>query len=165
MHRALKHLGAHRKYVETIISVFPLILTATFIFKERKMIDFIREGGAGRYVILVIGAFLLFREIQHAFRLVVVKDHSKENLRLDTSSVLLGCLALMFFGFGWTVLGIYISSTASLQANTSYEILLTGVKESLTPTILSSLATALVVLAHYTTRRILHIWHAPVNER
>jgi hypothetical protein len=162
LHRVLNLLGEFRKPIETTVSFIPLVVAATLFSKEGKVIDFIREGGTGMYVLIVIGAFLLAKEFLHVFRLIVVKDHSKTNLRLDTPSVILGCLALVFFGLGWSILGIYISANASLQAGVSHEILLTGIKESLTPTILSALLSGLVILAHYTTRRVLHIWHAPV---
>ncbi|MEQ1876059.1 MAG: hypothetical protein ABL958_05395 [Bdellovibrionia bacterium] len=160
--KILQNFGNSKKYIETLIAFVPLIAAATFISKEGKMIEFIHEGGAGMLIILVLGGFLLFKELQNMFRLLVVKDHSKGNLRLDTSSVMLGCLALMFFGIGWTGLGVYISANAALEADRSMTILMMGVKESLTPTILSALVSAMVVLAHYTTRRLLLIWHAPV---
>jgi hypothetical protein len=162
--RMLAPFSTHKIAIETTIAFAPLAAAILFISKEGKMIEFIREGGAGMYALLVVGGFLLLRELRNAFRLLVVKDHSKESLRLDTPSVLLGCLALMFFGIGWSALGIYISASAVVAANMPNELLVIGVKESLTPTILASLLSAVVILAHYGTRRALHIWRAPVTD-
>jgi len=158
-HRLLKLAGGHKRDVETAIVFAPLILAANFIVKEDHMFQFIREGGAGMAVILLIAAVLIYREIQNAFRLLVVKDHSPANLRLDTSSVLLGCAALVTFGIGLSALGIYVSFNATNSLSPEFFI---GAKESLTPLILSSLLSALVVFSHYAVRRILTIWYAPV---
>jgi len=129
------------------------------------MIQFIREGGAGMYLILAVGLFLLGREALNVVRLLLIKDHSEENLRIDTSSVLIGCLALTFLGVGWTFLGVYVSASAVTQSHQLLELLLIGAKESLTPTILSLLLSAVIVLAHYGTRRVLHGWRAPIAKR
>jgi hypothetical protein len=158
-HRLLKLSGGHRRDIETAIAFAPLILAANFISKEGHMLQFIREGGAGMYVILFIAALMIYREVQNGFRLLVVKDHSSANLRLDTSSVLLGCGALLTFGIGMSALGIYVSFNATNGVSPEFLI---GAKESLTPLILASLLSAVVVFAHYAVRRILTIWYAPV---
>lgn len=152
-----------RRYIETSFAFLPLILAFTFIIKEEKMMNFIKEGGAGMYLILLIGFFLLSQEALKVFRLLVVKKHSQQNLMLDTTSVLLGCLALMFIGIGWSFLGFYFSATYVTQQNMSGELLLIGAKESMTPLILSSLFCTLIVLAHYATRKTLLVWRAPVT--
>ncbi len=97
-------------------------------------------------------------------RLFIIKDHSANNLRIDTSSVWLGCLALMFVGVGWTLLGIYVSASAVAAAYASYQLLLIGAKESLAPAILSSMLAAPIVLTHYASRQILFRWQAPIPE-
>lgn len=157
----LESIGSWKKNVESIVALIPTLLPLFYLTKEGFMIDFIREGGLGMYSILAVGGFLFAREMKNVFRLIIVKDHGRDNLRLDTSSVLLGCLALMFLGIGWSLLGIYISANAAIVSGNTNQILLIGTKESLTPTILSALISALILLAHYSTRRILHIWNAP----
>jgi hypothetical protein len=160
--KVLSHTGTYRKSFETIIAFLPLMIAVSYVSKEGKMIDFIREGGAGMYAILLIGVYLTVRELQNVFRLLMVKDHSKESLQLDTTSVILGSLALVFLGIGWAMFGVYVSASAVLETHASNEILVTGVKESLTPLVLASLLAAIVVLAHYGTRRVLQIWRAPI---
>lgn len=160
----LTRFGNHARYFECFISYVPLILAVHFLIKEDKMIDFIRDGGAGMYAILAIGFYLLARELQIVFRLVLVKDHAAENLRLDTSSTLLGCLALASLGFGWSVMGVYVSINGAIATTTPLPIITMGMKESLTPLILSTLMTPLILLAHYGTRRTLHHWHVPLAE-
>jgi hypothetical protein len=163
IYRMLKELDPQQRHLfEALSAFFPLITTLIFITKEKIMIQFIREGGAGMYLILAIGLFLLGREALNVVRLLIIKDHSNENLRIDTSSVLIGCLALMFLGIGWTFLGVYVSASAITQSHQPLELLLIGAKESLTPTILSSLLCALIVLAHYGIRGTLHAWRAPI---
>lgn len=151
-----------RKSVEISFAFFPLVTVFTFIIKEENMMNFIREGGAGMYLILLIGLFLLGQEALKAFRLLVIRKHTRNNLEIDTTSVLLGCLALMFIGIGWTFFGFYISATYVAQSNASTEILLLGAKESLTPLILSSLLSTLIVLTHYGVRKTMLVWRAPV---
>lgn len=160
LHRLLQICGTHRKAVETALAFVPLVAGLCFTLKEEIMVDFIREGGIGMYAILALGGFLFGREALNILRLIMVKDHSPENLRIDTVSVLLGCLALMLMSVGSTVLGLYFSAGAVAQSHLSYDLLVIGAKESLTNLVLSSFLSALVVLAHYGTRRTLHVWHA-----
>lgn len=165
LHRRLRRLPHKARMTVDFCSAFvPVVTLAIFIFKEDTMIDFFREGGVGMYAISFIGLFLFGNECLNVFRLLVAKDHSDKNLRLDTSSVWLGCLALMCIGLGWTFLGIYISAGAVAQTHAPYELLLLGAKESLTPTILGSLLSALILLAHYATRRALLHWRAPITD-
>lgn len=162
--REMQKFGEVRNTIETVIGTAPLVLAATTISMGGNMIEFIREGGLGMFGIIGIGAFLLFRELKQIFRLLVIKDHSKENLRLDTPSVLLGCLAMMFFGIGWSVLGIYVSTDAVIRTNASNQILLIGIKESTTPIIVSAMISTVVICAHFATRRMMHIWSAPIAD-
>jgi len=163
IHRVLTNLKAgHRKSIEMASVFFPLSTAIIFTIKEGNMFDFIREGGAGMYAILAIGIFLLGKEALGIIRLLIVKDHSPANLRIDTSSVWLGCLALMLIGVAWTSLGLYISATAVARDHASYNLLLIGAKESLTPIILSSVLATLTALAHYATRQMLLKWQAPI---
>lgn len=163
LHRVLNRFEKEqRKLIENVLAVFPVLTAFVFIIKEDNMVNFIQEGGAGMYAILIIGLFLLGKEALNMVRLLFIKDHSEENLRIDTASVGLGCLALMFIGIGWTCLGVYISATAPTQVQAPYDLLLVGIKESLTPTILSSLLCALIILTHYATRRLLFSWRAPI---
>ncbi len=165
LHRFLRGLGEQRrKRSEMAMAFIPLVATFTYITKEATVISFIREGGAGMYLILIVGAILLGREMLNLFRLIVVRDHCKENLRVDTPSVIIGCLALMFIGVGWTTLGVYKSADAVIQSHLSYQWLITGAKESMAALILSSLISAVVILFHYGTRRALCVWRAPIVE-
>lgn len=151
-HRFLKRFGKSRRTIETSLAFLPLACGLFLIVEEKEVINFIREGGIGMYGILAIGILLLGKEVLNAIRLVIAKDHSTQNLRIDTPAVLLGCLALMLASLGSTILGVYVSADVA------------GVKESLTNIILSSFLCAVIILAHYATRRMLHIWHAPVAD-
>jgi len=165
-HRLLKRVDSRqRKLIETSIAFVPMISVLILITKEEFVTHFIREGGVSMYAILAIGFFLLGREVLNIFRLALIKDHSQENLRLDTSSVLLGCLALTFVGVGSTFIGLYSSVDYWVtHSPVSYDVLVIGAKESLANAILSSLICALIALTHYGMRRLLHIWRAPLVE-
>lgn len=160
--RALETAGPGRRYIELFISYLPLMMTGLSIYKEQAMVEFFREGGSGMYAILFLGLFLMAREIRNVFLLLIARDHRRENLRLDSWSAVAGCSALMLLGVGWCALGVYISMKAALMADTSMTILLTGIRESLTPLIFSALFAALVLLAHFATRRVMMFWRAPV---
>ena len=163
-HRFLKRSGKSRRTIETSLAFLPLALGLLLIMEEKEVIDFIREGGIGMYGILAIGMLLLGKEVLNAIRLVIAKDHSARNLRIDTPSVLLGCLALMLASFGSTILGVYVSADAVMRSHLSNDLLMAGAKESLTNIVLSSFLCAVIILAHYATRRMLHIWHAPLAD-
>lgn len=164
LYRWLAGFGAYRRMVETWLSVFPLMMGGLFIFKEMKMIEFMIQGGvSGMLIILALGLFLLGKEILQMLRLVFIKDHSAQNLQLDSTSVFLGCAGVMFIAIGWTAMGLYKTTQAVMLQQNSMAILLEGAHESLTPVVLASALSALVVFAHYTTRNIMRIWHAPVS--
>ena len=127
------------------------------------MIDFFREGGAGMIVILLVGAILLFRELGLFFRTVLIKDHSKKNLRLDSMSVIVGVLALVLLGLGVTSLGAYVSVTGVMEHGLPINILLIGLKESITAFIVSATFSSLILHMHFTTRRLLNLWRAPIG--
>jgi hypothetical protein len=151
-----------RSFVERYGGVVPLALAGCSIAKEVPVLGFLQEGGIGMYAILGIGLAMLARELAAALRLLVIKEHSRESLRLDTPSVLIGCLALMLFALGNAVLGLYVSADAVTAQKLPYALLVAGAKESLTPLVLGTMLSALVVLAHYATRRVLHAWQAPI---
>jgi hypothetical protein len=161
--RFLERFGQARKDVETSAAFLPLLVALFYIMEDRVMVDFIREGGVGMYAILAIGLLLLGKELLNVIRLVIIKDHSSNNLRIDTPSVLLGCLALALLSLVSTILGFYKSAEAATQTSTSYDILIIGAKESITSLVLGLFLCSLVILAHYGTRRALHVWHAPVT--
>jgi hypothetical protein len=146
IHLFLRRFARLRCRIEMFTAFIPLITGVIFIFKEEAMLDFIREGGTPViYAILVVGLMLLGRELLNVFRLIVVKDHSTRNLEIDTSSVLLGCLGLLFVAIGQTALGLYKSAEAVTQTQASYNLLVMGAKDSLAPMVLGSLLCALIV--------------------
>jgi hypothetical protein len=165
LRRGLAKLKAGQRLgAEMFGALTPLFTAFFFIIKEDTMLQFIREGGAIMFAILIIGAFLLGKEALNFFRLVVIKDHAGENLRLDTALVWLGCSALMCIGIGGTLLGFYVSAKYVEQSHASYEILLIGAKESLTCTILSSMFCALIAFMHFATRQMMTHWRAPLSK-
>ncbi len=90
---------------EYFLAGAPLVASLIYLHREDYMLEFIRQGGVGMYVVLIIGAGLGSREILLLFRVLVVKDHSEENLRVDTMTVLVGVAALVLLGVSATVLG------------------------------------------------------------
>lgn len=160
--RFLKRFGASRRTIETFLAFLPLVMGVLLIKQEKEMISFIREGGVGMYGILAIGILLLGREVLNAVRLLVIRDHSTQNLRIDTPSVLLGCLGLMLASLGSAILGLYVAADGVMKAHLSYDFLIAGAKESMTNIVLSSFLCALIILAHYGTRRALCVWRAPI---
>jgi hypothetical protein len=141
----------------------PLMALLSFLTKERFMFQFFREGGAPMLAILVIGGFMFLREALLFMRVAILRDHTKINLRLDSSSVLIGAGALIVLGIGGTCLGAYVS-VASSVANNMPNLVLIGLKESITNMIVSASFVALILMLHYTSRRLLVRWHAPISE-
>jgi hypothetical protein len=112
--------------------------------------------------ILLLGTVLFLRELNLFFRTIVAKDHSKPNLNIDTSSVLIGGFALTILGLGATALGVYVSANGVVAQNLPISIFLTGLKESMGPIIVSAVFSALIFILHFVTRRMLVSWKAPI---
>lgn len=127
------------------------------------MLQFIHEGGTAMYAILAIGVLLLGRELQLAFRLLVVKDHARENLRIDSFAVVVGVLGLFFTGLAGTGLGIYVSADALARSQLPNSIFIAGLKESLTCVTLATALGSIVLLMHFCTRRLLTSWKVPTQ--
>jgi len=154
-----------KKHAELAFTMFPLTLLLTYLGKERFMIEFIREGGLPMLIIIALGLPLIFREGLNLFRLLVIKDHSEKNRHLDTSSVMLGCLALLCLGLGGTGTGLYLTASAVIKAGVTPDMMLLGfqgMKESLGNIILSTTAASLILIMHFTTRKMLMRWQAPI---
>jgi len=156
--------------IRTLIELFfiggPLMGLLTYLIKENFMTELFHKGGAAMYPILAIGLFLLLREALLFFRVAMLRDHTKKNLNIDSSSVLIGSLALAVIGVGATFAGIYVS-IASAMANESqphYEWVVAGVGEAISNIVLSSILVAFVLLLHYTTRKLLLRWQAPIAQ-
>lgn len=150
--------------VEYLSGMVPLGLLCYAIEREIAVMNFIQEGGSpGMYAIILIGLYLLGLELLSAMRVVFFRDHSKRNLNIETSNVLLGCLGLMLVASAWTIMGIYNTANAMSLNPSAMDILFTGFKESLVPVSTGLLLSALVVLAHFATRHILHKWKAPLS--
>ena len=152
-----------RERTETTFILAPLFFLTIFIGKEKFMIQFIKEGGLGMLAILALTCPLIYRETLNLFRLFILKDHSAKNLHLDTASVQIGCLALLILGIAGTSMGIYYSASAVVSTGAHQSLFLAGVKESLGNLILSSACAGLVLVMHYTSRRLMIRWHAPIE--
>lgn len=133
-----------------------------FLGKEGFMFQFVREGGAGMLPILVLGLLLVLRELRSFLQLIIIKDHSQNNLKMDSTALLIGGAALIALGFGATALGIYYSANATIASNAPTSLFITGVKESMGPIIVSSCFAAFVFILHFTTRRLMVTWKAPI---
>ncbi len=120
-----------RTTIEHLILLAPITGLILYITKEDFMINFIFEGGAPMYPILLLGGILLYRELMLFFKTVIVKDHSSKNLSLDTNSVFIGSLALIALGLGASALGLYFTANGVATNKLPVEVFLFGLKESL----------------------------------
>jgi hypothetical protein len=152
-----------RNCIELTLTGVPLMGLLVYLIKEKFMYQFFVNGGASMIAILAIGLLLLGREGLLFTRVLVLKEHSKENLRVDSNSVLVGSLALTVLGISSACLGLYVSITSSLANNAPGSIVLAGVAESITNIILSGSLAALILIMHYTTRKLLLHWQAPIG--
>ena len=152
-----------RLLTEFIFAGGPVTALLIYLAKEKLMFDFIRQGGAGMYVVLAIGAILLLKEIMQLQRVLVIKAHTKENLNPDSLTVLIGALALFIISIGATGIDAYWSVFYFEQNNSPISVLATGLKESVTCLIAGSLIAALILLMHFLIRRTLGKWKVPQN--
>ena len=116
------------------------------------MIDFVFEGSLGNYAILVVGLLLLINEILKLLLLSLTKGEATGSLRIETSSVWLGCIALVAIGAGWTGLSVYVVEGAVAWSDTLAGGTVTAAEVLLTPLGLSLLLSAIIALTHYATR-------------
>lgn len=154
---------ATRTFIELAFIGGPLMGLLTYFTKEKFMVQFFINGGASMYAILAIGLLLLGRETLLFTRVLVLKEHTKTNLKMDSHSVLIGSLALIVFGIGATGLGLYVSIFGALANNMPTNIIIAGFGESIANIIASTTFASLVLLLHYTTRRLLIHWTAPIE--
>lgn len=158
IHNTWIYKSPHKSKLETAITLIPLAALMTLITKETLVLEFMKEGGPGMILIVVIAAALLIRELMLATRVLISKDHAK--LRVDSTSTLISALALTIIGVLGTCSGLYLSA----QAGASHpDIFIEGFKESMTCVIVASAGAALVLLMHFATRRMLMIWSAPTE--
>jgi hypothetical protein len=155
---------AVRNAIELTLIGGPLVgLLPYLTYKGGYMYQFFINGGVAMYAIFAIGVLLLGREALLFTRVMILKEHNKANLKMDSSSVLVGSLALTVLGIGAACLGAYVSITSALSNNSPNVIVLTGIGESITNVIASTTFAALILLIHYTTRRLLLYWQAPIE--
>ncbi len=89
--KALETLPSGRRaFVENGFASAPLVVLIIYLTEERFMTQFMHEGGPGMYAILAIGVALLIREMLLIQKVIVLKDHSPKNLRIDTMTVMIG---------------------------------------------------------------------------
>lgn len=161
--RLLSQLGRVGLYLSHGLAFGPVIICLIAIFKEEKMIEFVREGGIGMYTILGVGAFLAGRELWHGVRLMVLKDHSAGSLQLPTSTLVMSCAALLFLTIGNTVLDLYVVMDKISAGILPETVLMAGVKESMTPLVLGFFLMAIILFIRTGTKTVLHSWQAPLK--
>jgi hypothetical protein len=162
--RALERVPERlRLAIELLLAGGPMTALLVYVKGESIMFDFIKQGGAGMHVILVVGALLLLRELHLLWRTLVIKDHSRKNLRLDTPSVAIGALALVLIGLGATGMGIFYAASYVEHQNLPATVFIQGLREASTCFIVSSVLAALVLLLHVFTRRTLLRWKVPAE--
>lgn len=148
--------------IQKFLVLCPLVGLSLFILKERFMLEFLNEGGAGMILILLIGLILLGREAFYFLRLILIKDHSTGSIQVDSFSGIVGSCALVVLGLAVGFLGAYLTLNSVLAHQLGRETLIMGLKESLSPLIVSSTMAALILLIHFSTRRLLLHWKAPL---
>lgn len=149
--------------LEHLILLTPITGLIFYLTKEDFMINFIYEGGVPMYPILLLGGILFYRELMLFFKTIIIKDHSSKNLVIDTNSVFIGSLALIASGVGASALGLYFTANGVASNKLPIEIFFFGLKESLGGIILGSTMAAIILVVHFTTRRLLFSWKAPIS--
>lgn len=152
-----------RSLIEFLFAGGPMMALFIYLGRENFMLDFIMQGGAGTIVVLVVGALLLVRELHLLWRVVLIKDHSKKNLNLDTTTVAIGVMALVLIGLCATGLGTYATAAYVEQKGLPSAVFIVGLRESITCLILSTSIAAVILFLHFFTRRTLLHWQVPAN--
>jgi hypothetical protein len=167
--RFLKFLAGLSSQTRSIVEFFfaggPLLALLIYLTTEGFMLNFIKEGGAGMWVILGIGILLFIREALLFFRVVVIKDHSKEYLSIDTMNVVASSIALVLLGIGASALGAYSSAAIYVRnEDLPVKILIVGLSESITCLVMSTSFAALILLLNLFIRQVLITWKVPLNK-
>ncbi|HYX33423.1 MAG TPA: hypothetical protein VE954_09940 [Oligoflexus sp.] len=160
----LKLPNSWRYLLEIGGCMFPLVAVMFIIQTKVSMFNLILEGGVeGMLAIMVIGLFMLGRELIRVIRLLLLKQHSRKNLNFDTNSVLLGVAALVIFSGGLSLLGLY-NTLLAVELKNDYSLLVIGARESMVPLVFGTMMSSLVLFAHYGLKMMLHRWGA-IGER
>jgi hypothetical protein len=147
--RALARLPAPgRQWLEAFALAFPLAGAAILLVLEAPMIDFLREGGVTTFVVLGIGVLALLVELYRFVVWFVLRDHSVQALRKNTSTPLYLAAATGVLGLFGTALGYYVVFRKWSEGALTEEVFRVGMREPLSAVIVGAGLAALVVLVH-----------------
>lgn len=119
---------------------------------EAPVMTLIREGGLPTLVVLAIGLLGLLLLAHRLFRWFVLRDHSAESLRLNTSTPLVLAAATLGAGVMGAAIDYYVVLMVWSQGLIDAEALRVGLREPLSPLIFGAALATLTLLLHAATQ-------------
>lgn len=136
-------------------AALPLAITLVYLCLEVPVLDLLRLGGFAVFPILALGILGTVAALRRAFLWGIVKDHRPESLALDDGTPLHLAFATLLVGLAGTATGVYVSIVGAEEGRVPRELIVSGVKESLTCMILGCGFAALTVVVHVLSRAML----------
>lgn len=150
-----------RPLLESIAIGLPLLLLIALISTRVPLASFLREGGAVSVVILAVGALALLLQFERLFVWFVLRDHTAAALRLNTRTPLYLATASLLLGLLGSSLGCYVVLFAWSEGQIDNPLVKVGLRESLSPIVVGSAFSTLVVLLHAALQAGLHALRVP----
>lgn len=135
-----------REPVEWVCAGLPLLATLYLLLLEVPMLDFMRQGGAAMWMILLIGGAGLFLQLHRAFAWFVVRDHSERSLARATSTPLYLAAAAVVVSIGGTATGFRVVLHRWSEGMFDGDVAILGFIEALSCVILGTTLAALIIL-------------------
>lgn len=149
LHRALRRLPAPAQGgFELVAAALPLVVTFLYLCKEVPLMQFLKDGGFGSILVLVIGAFGLGLLVQRAVVWFILRDHSPRGLGKNTSAPLLLAAATLCAAMLGTATNFYVVLRAWSEDHLPDAHMRIGLRESLSTMILGAALATLIVLGH-----------------
>jgi hypothetical protein len=136
-------------------AALPLAITLVYLSLEVPVLDLLRLGGFAVFPIIALGILGTVAALRRAFLWGIVKDHRPETLGLDDGTPLHLAFATLLVGLAGTALGIYVSIVGAEEERIPRDLIVSGVKESLTCVILACGFASLTVVVHVLARTML----------
>jgi hypothetical protein len=134
--------------VEWLAAVIPMLALVAYLYREVPMIQFLKDGGFGSILVLVIGAVGVLLLLHRALIWFVLKDHSPRGLGKNTATPLLLAGATLCAALLGTATDFYVVIARWSEGKLPDEGLRIGLRESLSPIILGAALATLILLGH-----------------
>lgn len=134
--------------LEWFAATVPLIVFTLYLYREVPMIQFLKDGGFGSILVLVIGVVGILLLLHRTVIWFVLRDHSPRGLGKNTQAPLLLAGATLCAALLGTATDFYVVIARWSEGKLPDAHMRIGLRESLSPIILGTALATLILLGH-----------------